>query len=75
MSGYDDYKCDPPPMPSGRGRLEKLPLLHCGTCSWMGRFSEAVDHWRASQHDIWFKGVRQDFSRFAVTCEELMERR
>lgn len=75
MSGFDDWRCDPPAMPSGNGRLEKLPLLHCSKCSWLGRFTEAVDHWRASQHDIWYRGVKQDFSAYAVTPSELMARR
>lgn len=77
MSSYDDWKCDPPAMPSGNGRLPKASLLYCARCAWIGSgFSQAVNHWRESQHDVYTaSGIKQDFTRFAVTREELVDRR
>lgn len=77
MAGFDDWRGDPPAMPSGNGRLEKPKLLYCSRCAWIDTsVSKAVDHWRESQHDVYSaKGIKQDFSRFAVTREELVDRR
>lgn len=75
MAGYDTWKTTPPAMASGNGQPFKLPMLCCTVCEWHGDHNDAVAHFRLTDHPISYKGHVQDFSRYRVTAEELVDRR
>lgn len=58
---------------SGRGRT--TPRLLLCACGWSGDFSDAVAHFRLTDHVLTYRGVRQNLEAFRVTPEECEARR
>lgn len=43
--------------------------MNCANCDWTGEFSEAVDHYRWTRHQLVSKGQPQDLTGFIGTCQ------
>lgn len=74
MSGYDDWKTDPPAMPSGCGVADHPSRFRCVECRRTFDATAAIQHFDMTDHVIVNSaGVIQEFS-FTPKCRQHVSR-